>query len=510
MAIVIWFCSLPMRCIVLYSDEQVPGYLILVLGWLSPLLINFAWFANIFFLKGVLQLKSGKTATKSSIFAVILSLDTFRLTQYTLSEAGGATPVYGYGWGAALWFLSIIVLMAAAGLRNHEEGEAHDWLLSSSIILFVVLFGMTTYFATHDRMIANLSETKRLAGIAFKRGNVCTAPEPLPIEPIRNFSGPLEVIVDPNGVHAQFPFGQIKYLLEWGIPVVRVNHRDYSMNQTSHGPELVSVPEAGAPSAILTVTEDTSFEGVPHTRSIHAKLVNSSNRTVFDQVWNREPLPNVEHNYYCPDYESFPGENEQPRLLLIKALNLTEADSRQDVRDHQKINGVAGTVVGHADGGLTREMRFAQWKKTHPETNVPAHETFNTNCPDDIGWDDTGFESRLNTGRPFMVREKAYYLRPGSHFSYHATCAGDFAYLYTGSAEQGKYYLNVQKRTLPDFRQIWAGIVIIHNIPAEAYENMLRIQSVQEADSSVTLELANEKTGKIMLVKAPLHDDPLR
>ena len=135
----------------------------------------------------------------------------------------------------------------------------------------------------------------------------------------------------------------------------------------------------------------------------------------------------------------------------------------------------------------------------------PSH---NINCPSGIGWNDTEDESRLDTGRPFMVEEKAYYFRPGAHITYHATCSGDFAYLYTGKPSQGKYYLNVQKRRLPDFRLMWGSIiVIVHYDSANVYENMLKIQSVQEEVDSVIVELVDEKTGKIILVRAPLHND---
>lgn len=381
MALAIWVCSLTLTGIVLYSKERLlPGFQLLAIGWLSPLVFNFAWFANIFLLKGCFRLLSGKTATKASVFAVLFSLDTFRFTEFVLNEGGATAPVYGYGWGAILWFLSIFILMAAAGLRNQEEGCKHLWMLPISFTFFVGFLGGAAYFFAHDRMAANSTEARRLAGIAFKRGGVCSAPEPLPLAPLHDFFGPLEVLVShPQRADAQFPFGQIKYLLEWGVPIVRVNNRDYSINPTSHGPELVSVPAHGTPSAVLEVTENKSFDGATYNRSIRAKLVNASNQTIFDQTWKREPLPKKEHDYFCPDYKSFPAANEQPRRLLIEALNLREANQTGQAGQYPQevFESVEGSIVGRADGGVTREMKIARWKEAHPKTEIPVHESYN-------------------------------------------------------------------------------------------------------------------------------------
>lgn len=516
LAMFIWLCSLLMTGITFYTQHRLLGYEILAMGWLSPLVGNFAWFANAFFILGFILLIGGDTATKSSILAALFSLDTFRFTAYLLNEGGTTTPVYGYGWGAILWFLSIFLLLTAAGARQLEArkssgwADERGWLRLTGLILFVATLALAVYFSVHDRMVANPTEAKHLEGIAFKRGCICRAPEPTVIEPIRSYSGPLEVVVDEKALHANYPFAQIKDMLEWGIPIVRVKGLDYSMDSTSPG-KLISVSASGRPSAVLHITEG-NFNSRRNSRSIRAKLVDATSRTVFDQMWTREPLPNVNDNYYCPDYLSFPRENEQPRKLLMQALNLTLADSGSQEVLHKQNNAnmVDGVVVGHADGGLTRKMRIARWMETNPDSKsrIPVHEMLNTNCPSDIGWDDRGFESRQNTGRPFMVKGKAYYLPSNSVLN--ATCAGDLAYLYTGRVSHGTYYLDVQKRTLPEFRQMWAGIVLIQNVTATTYDGTLKIQSLTEENDSITIELVNDGSGEIIFVKAPLHVNPPR
>ncbi|MBI5437441.1 MAG: hypothetical protein HY936_00530 [Nitrosomonadales bacterium] len=205
MALAIWFCSLALTGLVLYSNYQrLPGYEILAMGWLSPLVGNFAWFANIFFLYGVQQLISGKAPIKSSILAALLSLDTFRFDQYLMNEGGATTPVYGYGWGAVFWFFSISILLTAVGTRQLEtsvhpdQSTEYGWFRTLSLFFSAVTLGAAGFFAIYDRMMANASETQHLAGIAFKRGKICHAPEPNVNEPMHNFSGVLEIVMERN------------------------------------------------------------------------------------------------------------------------------------------------------------------------------------------------------------------------------------------------------------------------------------------------------------------------
>lgn len=314
-SMVLWCVSLALPSLTLYSDQVLLGLQILLTGWLSPLVGNVAWFANIFFLYGAFHLITGGTAAKASITATLLSFDTFRLDEYLMNEGGATTPVYGYGWGAMLWFLSIFLLLAAAGQRQVELRDQnaltnqYEWLRPFAFSLLIVGFGVMGYFSVHDRVVANTAEIQRLSSIAFKRGPVCTKPEPMVIEPIRNFSGVLEVVLDINKIHsAAYPFRQANDLLSWGIPFV--SSVNLSNKFDSDNESLRSA------TAILYIDEDEN-------QTITAKLVEvSTNRTVFEQTWEREPLPNVNTNIFCPDYQSFPSPEQQPRKLLMQGLGL--------------------------------------------------------------------------------------------------------------------------------------------------------------------------------------------
>ena len=166
-------------------------------------------------------------------------------------------------------------------------------------------------------------------------------------------------------------------------------------------------------------------------------------------------------------------------------------------------------------------MRFEKWKKEiNPDfkyssgyrelSGAEYHELFNTNCPGDIGWDGSNRNTQQYTGWAFMVNGKAYYPISRSGPNY-ATCVDGIAYLYIGGMRNdGKYYLNIVKRTLPDFQQMWAGIVLIPNMTSTMRDNVLEIQSVKEEGESMTIKLVHEDTGKVLLVQASVHSKTIR
>lgn len=313
-ALIIWLCSLALPGLVFYS-EAVPGFVILLIGWLSPIVLNFAWYANIFFGYAVLKLVTNEknpAPSKSAFFAGLLSFDTFRITQKPRGFDEGIDPFYGYGWGAVLWFIAIFLSLAAVGIRQQETRKApqianeDEWLRLLGFFLVVLTLGTSSYFFIQDRKeeIVNSTELKRLSSAVFKRGTVCRASDPVVKQPIRNFSGVLEVN------EKDFSRYKIQELLDWGIPVVRHAGIDYSINDKYNS--LLFVSATGSPTAIL----EESYTAT----EIHAKLVEvRTNRIVFNQTWQLEKEDGRGEGYYCPEFNS-----ENPKSLLLQALSLPE------------------------------------------------------------------------------------------------------------------------------------------------------------------------------------------
>lgn len=509
-SLVLWCVSLALPGLALYSDNKVLfGLEILLTGWLSPLMLNFAWFANVFYVFGVIKLLSGGVPWASIVWAALLSLDTIRFAHYLLNEGGATTPVYGYGWGAVLWFVAIFMLLAAADLRRHEVSKGkgspeQTWEPQRQIGLLLAagtLIGAGV-LAIHDHLVANADEARRLTPlVAFKRTAVCSAPDPVAKEPLRNFSGILEVVSPDRNSYSmsRYPFDQVKDLLGWGIPVVRVGGSDFYLT-SGPKPEMMSKAATGQPSAVLT-------HGGKSDTGITARLVDAATeRVIFDQTWKRENHNDINRYIYCPDYTSFPSQDAQPRKLLMQALGLSDGKpAKQSAVEYEIFPQVAGAVIERKDGGKTRKMIVAErypGLSTLEAFRAHSHELTNTNCPADVGWDMRDYNASTNTGRPFKMDGVAHYLRPRDSMS--AFCDTGAAYVYQGTDSHGTYYLNIEKRSIPDFRQIWAGIVVIPI--ATRRNNVLNVHGIESTSNGVTLELVNDDTGEILLVKAPLAD----
>lgn len=516
LALALWIVSLALTGIVLYAEqERMTGAAILALGWLSPLVGNFAWFANPLFLWSLLRLRFGKPAVGLALLSTLLSLDAFRFSEYLLNEGGATTPVYGYGWGFVLWLAALLVLLAAAGTRQIEtrlEADGADntseWVRPMAFALCITMLMAAGYLALQDRKHANSVERERLSGLAFKRGPVCGADEPSVQQPLGRNSGPVEVRLS-EGAYAgsSYPFNKPTNLLQWGIPVVRVAGRDYSYAPAGDGQILTSVPALTPVAGVLAVAV-SELEG---RLQISAKLVEqSTERTVFDQVWRQE----AQGARHCPDYSAFPREGEQPRKLMSEALAVHSPPSGvqgQVARPRKPTdNRVNAVIVSNIDGpGLTEQSN------QHPARSVVGQGTGagarrpwkgNKNCPDNVGWDGWGSEGspvRLDTGWPFMVGERAFY--PGPRERYNALCAGDHAYLFFGVGRDGKYYLTIEKRRLSDFHQAWAGIVVIQDQLLSTGDDVLKVDTVDEGADGLTIGLAMEQTGRRAVIKAALR-----
>jgi len=505
-----WCCSLFLPGLSLYSENKpLFGFEILLTGWMSPLMLNFAWFANVFFVFGLAKLLSGGAPSTSAFLAALLSIDTIRFDMYFLNEGGATTPIYGYGRGAVLWFVAIFTLLAAASLRRHElsatngtpvQVSGRQW--QAGIVLAAVVLVGAGILSVHDHFVANVDEAKRLTPlIAFKRTKVCSAPEPVVMEPLSNFSGILEVVSPDKNISSmsRYPFDQVKDLLEWGIPIVRVGNSDYFLT-SGPKPEMMSMAATGQPSAILT-------HGGKSATGITARLVDAATeRVIFDQTWNRENHGDINHYIYCPDYASFPSQDKQPRKLLLQALGLSDGKAvRQPAVEYKIFPQVSGTVIAQKGGGKTLKMIVAE---KYPGLSIGeafrfhSHELINTNCPADVGWDMQEHNASMNTGRPFKMAGVAHYLRP--RYSVNAFCGTGAAYIYQGTDSHDTYYLNIEKRSIPDFHQIWAGIIVI---PIATRRNdVLKVREIGNTNNGVTLELVNDDTGDILLVSAPLVD----
>lgn len=104
-------------------DER--GYMVLATGWAGLLFLQFAWFANGFWVAGIVFLhrRRWKLAALSAGTAALMAADSFLLyvTGFT-SDSGARIPVRLLA-GFWVWWASLWVLAAGAILlwREHRE-----------------------------------------------------------------------------------------------------------------------------------------------------------------------------------------------------------------------------------------------------------------------------------------------------------------------------------------------------------------------------------------------------
>jgi hypothetical protein len=496
LALALWAYSLTLIGLVFYSRmEPAPGYQILVTGWLSPALLNFAWYANPFFLYGIARLIGHGTPTLSSAIAAVLALDTVRFERMPVDEGGGSTVLYGYGWGAIVWLLSIFLLLVAVGLRRVETGRAgepphvRDAYRPAGAALFVLTLGAALLLAAQNRLVANPAEQARLVGVAFKRGLVCSETVPAVSKALQSLTGPLEIVLDTAVSRAIHPFAQVDDLLAWGVPAVRIGGFDYALDAVAGDGAVTSTAAVGAPAAVLRVEEEND-------RSIRAMLVDArTGGTVFDQRWVRHRLPLSEARY-CPDYHAYPQPDQQPRQLLVQALGLpaTPAATASDPRGVAEI--VEGVIVERSDDP------DGDAAGTGAASGPPAADPLDTGCPSGVGWDPRYSTWQYGVSAAFRIGDRAYHV-PHSPYG-QVICAVEVAYLYRGETVHDGYLLGLEARSLRDFRPLWRTRVRLRGVPSSIRPKALRVRSVREQADGLWIALADINTGSRLLVRTPL------
>lgn len=491
----LWLSALPLPALTLYaSNSHLTGLQILGEGWLGPVVLNFAWFANISFLVATKKLGLGEgSATISAAAALILALDTFRFERVPTDEGGGSIAVYGYGWGAILWLASMVVIVLAAGVREVELSAAKkpsspvwgEFLRMMAILALVTLLGLTSFFAITDRMHPNLVEHARLASVAFKRGPVCTLEGPVP-SAILPLTGPLEV-VNQGLVH---PFDNAPRLLDWGIPVVRMNTLDYFFVEVDDQ-HILAAKTARGPSAARLVTNSV-WQRVTRGPRYRTTLASADGQVVLDQIW--EPDPSGER--HCPEYSTSPDLNQQPRKAVMAALDIRDPDMRPRSDKKRTDQQIPKPMI--------LDARVIGRRPTSSDTTyIP-----NAGCPANTGFREVDHRASFpeaSYSRPFSIGD-VFYFPDHSDFS-RAGCSGEYGYLYKRiESIDVNYSLMLQKRSLKDFHVVWSRSIRIPKRNLVLEERSAWVQSLKEENGMLTIDVVDRgHEGIRIAVSTPLE-----
>lgn len=282
-----WLCSLPFLTYTFktssYNSNEYTGLGVLMVGWLAPLMLNFAWYSNLFIFYIFIQFFNFK---KSLIIAttslLLLSHTSYLHDSIMVNENGNTASIYGFGLGYVLWFTSIYILTIAVGLRNQE---AHPDSKNSRFILYggiILLYGNTLFTiikSTIDYTTASSLERQHLleSGTIYKRGAVCTKEYKT-----KTFSQPVNTLeINANTTDEKF-FHNLdwEYLFYYYNAIQIDGYRDQRTNETKTSLNKIYkiVPTGEKPDARLNL----SFEN----NKLSAQLIDlRNNENLFNDVW---------------------------------------------------------------------------------------------------------------------------------------------------------------------------------------------------------------------------------
>jgi hypothetical protein len=481
LAVLCWTASLFLTALGSTPKKLFIGMHVLAIGWTALLAGNVAWLANLWFVWGVVRVLHQRSASLLALLALGCALDTWRFTRYLLDEGGATAQVYGYGWGAVLWLLSMALLLAASGgvpeRSNNDSPAAREtrWLKPAGLLLSAVVIISAGTLSILQRNSASKFEQDKLQGYAFKRSPVCSVEVAAVPSPLTAFTGLIDLDLASTQRSGPYPFISLKDMLSWGIPSLRSGGQDFRLLSIGEEMLLMSTPAQGDAAATLTIRDNKA--------SLMATLNALGERQVFSQQWTKRA-----DGERCPEFSSFPSSSQQPRKLLTDALGLAPAAQEKKAWTAE---GTQGVVI------------------VHLETSSTSAAVPNEGCPANTGWaakPSTGSMLTMNLDAPFQIAERRYY--PDLSAGRRALCIGQVAYLYGIHSLNKGLTVQLQRRDLKDFRLIWATYIRIDPKVFGDNERNVKINSITEQDGGINLSMTRTPAGETILIKAKVFPAP--
>ncbi len=503
LAFAIWLMSLlPFYpALIFYNGDKLSGIHLLITGWLGPIYyLQVAWYANIFFIIGVLiQLYGKKPAVKTSILAVILASDSFRYKKILLDEGGGTGTIFGYGFGYIFWISAIFILFVSVGFAVLKSiDKIHPNCKIRKVKFYVTLFPLSFFFLFLWGSSLNLfingnnyeQELRRSSSVILKRQRVCGKEVLLTKSKFEiNRDSPLEIVNSGN----VWLFKNLQIILGWGIPKIRINNYDYTHFFSNDKYTLVANKKYGKAGALLKVYKT-------HNRFTDKKNINiqlsstDGKRIAFEQEWVSEI---GDANYMCPEYSSLPNENEQPRKVIIDSLIFNNPITKN--REKYNCKKVPGVLISEFSENISVN-------RTSKKNNY--------NCPDNIGYLSANEKSKLyktnplmlGLGRPYKINNKLYFLK--KHIT-HSVCTNNFTYLYKigrSGRNDEDLHIMISKRPLNTFHEKWSISVKVNNLGNKIIDKNPIILIAEEKKNLIFFDLFDGETGIIYRIKSKFKD----
>lgn len=478
----IWFLSLFLPAITTYSnkDQNIFGIDILLIGWLG---FNAAWWANLTYIWSILKiLGSKKSPYIAGFFTFILSLDTFRLDSVPLNAAGSTAPVFGYGLGAILWWLSIILLLIAINQRLIEQStdstktSLHISNIASprlSYFLFIIfIIAVSIKYLTDHTGTYHPSESKNMVAGVIKRGKVCRANEFKASSPAFKVEGALEFV----GLINQRPYNlrntpNIEFLA-YGIPAVRHIGYDFYLNKN-----MLEAKKAKTP--VDTKVRYLEFNGGT---VLNIKKYNKQGHIIRSDKFEWEPTLSKRT---CPPKNIY-SSDERPEKIFYSSLGINKENvdikgflekyfvSFSNSYENPRFVRPKITAISQTSSNIVRKL-YPNNKDTR---NLGCNG--NVKLLHDFYTKDRQFK-RLGTA--FQINDHIRFLSNASYTG-HFICTGENGYLINRSGSDSFY---LRKLALNDLSTIWLAKVSVKG-------NFSRVVHIEEIDNyNLTAKVINKK-----------------
>jgi len=511
-SIALWAASLPLNAIILYDNQGLKGYMVLVIGSSLPMAFihpviglagfvsYFPWYANLFFWLSILTAgrKEKSWPLGFSLTAALMAAGTPWVKSIPQSAAGPGPEVYGYGLGAFVWWAAMLLLPIAFLSKRLRPGTTQLMLMLIFGALLLVVGGK----AALDRINPNTEEQEYFAkhNVLIKYAAVCE-------EPVFEASNQIETpsILEISGKPGYF---SVTRLLRAGFPVVRERGWDHSYHQTNgHRNMVMTLPSETADLFLTEFTDGRVHDrrgGTKNWREL--KLATAGGETVIEQRWYETGRKDSHgKKYYCPTF-IHDKKSESPMKLLLNAIKLNPLGWSPRPSDYDIYIEAEATasktdiVLGKLEPGM-----FSNFKCQNNSGRLESVYQLNKGLDDgklQRGYITLGYTTN-NATTPELTRLgqlKNRRMYSSASAGHNITCSQNKMYLYKtnriqGGKHKGQLSISISERSLNDFDESWNARIYL-DLANEAFKRP-RIAEVKYINDSFHFDVVDLDSGRV-------------
>lgn len=513
LAFLSWFTSLWFVALVAYTGDVIHGYEIVITGWFGIFLGEIEWYVNPLLLLILLSLLSTdsknfdfKQTNILMLLAILFSLQTIIFNDfYRLSGGieGSSGDIFGYGLGFILWVSSILITLIAVSQKNEELANNPKIKVIAKRIKYIgtllLLFFLTATAFLHyqDNKYANSSDKEKLSVAVFKRTKVCTC-EPK-VESTK-ITGILEVIqpttdYDIEGRKTIYMFNSPLKLLEWGVPIVRMNGMDYSLEKRLNETLLIARKAVDKARFQLIISKDNQ-DIRTIIKSIEFENGVKKEKNLVDQIWKKESISKNDNEIFCPEFLINPSEQQHPRKMILQALNIKKNTDTNELHE---------MLYNHVEAKFHHDISKDINETELTESSFKGHPIY-ANCPKNVYIAPVASNVANLGGKPMFING-TYYFPVNNIVNSIDTYSCDKNFLYTfseqahialGEKEPHDISFILQKRIIDNYSLAWSKE--IHYNDEKHFFKGAQFLSAHEEDQKIFIELYDSYLKKIVTI----------